>query len=109
MITQRASPTCTVVVMPDFDRGHRQINEPAVVLPFPPSKRAAKVLDTAGKLAKCRTSRHRSHYLEMTRTTLIGVLTRRGVAETAAVREADRFLQAVMAESAKLRIAGGTA
>lgn len=82
---------------------------PAEVLPFPPSRRPAKVLDVAQKLAKCRTRRHRSFYLEMTRETVIGVLTRRGVSEALAIKEADRFIQSVMAETARIQRAGESA
>lgn len=82
---------------------------PAEVLPFPPSRRPAKVLDVAHKLAKCRTRRHRGYYLEQTRETVIGVLVRRGVAQELATKEAARFIQAVLAESAKLQRAGGAA
>ncbi|TPP07030.1 DUF6074 family protein [Rhizobium glycinendophyticum] len=113
MTIRQAPPTCAVIPMPTTERTrkdkHWATKDAAIVLPFPPSRRLAKVLDVAQKLAKCRTRRHRSYYAEQTRLTVIGVLTRRGVTEVLAIREADRFMQSVIAECARIHKTGETA
>jgi Family of unknown function (DUF6074) len=110
MINRQAPPTCTVIVMRTIYRvrqgGDSATDSAAAVLPFPPCRRPAKVADVALKLARCRTRRHRGYYLEQTRETVIGVLVRRGVAAKLAAMEADRFIQAVLCETARIQRAG---